>query len=1127
MMSITALYAGGKDGAGGIVHYLMDSVCDDEARNKGMLGATAYYSQGGTPAGRWMGSGLAGLGNEKTVLLAGEKVEAQQLLDLIGDMKDPLTGVQLGRKPKKNDTSEDEAFNPGWDAEKKRNWAENQVARSKEKKAQPVHGFDLTFAPSKDVSVLWALSGVEIRKEIESCHQEAVKQTLKMLEDKALYTRRGAGGVEQVKTGGLVAAGFDHWDTREGDPHLHTHVVVANRVQGPDGKWRTIDSRHGLMPAVVGLSEVYDSALMDCLSEKLGVSWMEVSTTVGGKPVWGIKGLNRKLVKEFSTRRSQILSERGDDGTRKDDWKAWSETRRRKQHHQLGELLQGWRYRAGKILEGRAFFTPGKPTDPGELNLDEAASQVIGNLQKERSTWGMWNMQAEAHRVLRKFRFEPTKRQFFVDQVVAKATDLTVKIDGADYRPVIEDFKNKAANGDASFDSSTRYTTRQILDSEKFLLDENNDSRGPALDYSQANTILEDWISGGGFKLDSEQVGAALEVATSGRAVDVLVGPAGAGKTTTLSALVTAWKTNGGRVSGFAPSAAAAKVLAEATGQAGTIASWRVKPEEFQQGELVIVDEAAMASTLDLAALSSAVKKAGAKLLLVGDHHQLSAVEAGGAFSMLVRNMTHTVRDEKTGIVLTQLTPPTLEGVRRFRQPWECEASLRLREGDSKAVRDYLLNDRIKGGGDSDRVMGNILDAWWKDYVGGKTTLMLASDNRSVDTLNLGARELMVQAGIVDTTVEAKIRDGLAAGAGDTIVTRLNDRKLGVINGQVFTLSKVNSDNSIDVVDQQGYFHRLPGQYVEQNVELGYAGTVYRAQGRTVDTVHSMVSDQMTRQQLYVSMTRGRSCNTAWCVTENLDADGNPTNQVKPLDVFTTVATSSGGEKSATEIMQFTREKKQEKTYQALLGEYEAMCSTVRAKYWAGKIAPSWAATAEVRKMAELLDTPKWAARTAAMDRAVHGGVKMEDLIPSSLAVNARKKWVSRIDRLPKTREPSLVPQGCSGTDFKVLDERRSELIARISQARVDAVKAPWWIHNGGAAPISQYSPWREAMYQVVEWRLRAGWQNPNVALPSKSDTPGFNHAVEAFLTAKRLNEMTGGTQSFTPAVKQSSGVEM
>ncbi|NHA02127.1 relaxase domain-containing protein [Nocardioides sp. W3-2-3] len=125
---------------------------------------------------------------------------------------------------------------------------------------QPVAGYDLVFTPSKSISVLWGVGDDATRRAIEGAHRRAVTDALGYLEDEALYTRRGTAGIEQVNAKGIVAAAFDHYDSRSGDPNFHTHVAVANKVQGPDGRWRSIDGRV-LHAAAVSSSERYNAVL--------------------------------------------------------------------------------------------------------------------------------------------------------------------------------------------------------------------------------------------------------------------------------------------------------------------------------------------------------------------------------------------------------------------------------------------------------------------------------------------------------------------------------------------------------------------------------------------------------------------------------------------------------------------------------------------------------------------------------------------------------------------------------------------------------------------------------------------------------------------------------------------------
>jgi conjugative relaxase-like TrwC/TraI family protein len=108
---------------------------------------------------------------------------------------------------------------------------------------QPVAGYDVTFSPAKSVSALWATADIGVKEQVATAHYEAVDDILRLIEQQAAFTRTGDGGIAQINTRGVIATAFDHWDSRSGDPQLHTHLVIANRVQSDDGKWRTLDGR--------------------------------------------------------------------------------------------------------------------------------------------------------------------------------------------------------------------------------------------------------------------------------------------------------------------------------------------------------------------------------------------------------------------------------------------------------------------------------------------------------------------------------------------------------------------------------------------------------------------------------------------------------------------------------------------------------------------------------------------------------------------------------------------------------------------------------------------------------------------------------------------------------------------
>src|SRR4029450_6216526 len=186
-----------------------------------------------------------------------------------------------------------------------------QIAKDSRPRTQTGAGYDLTFSPVKSVSALWAVADPAVAAVIERAHQAAVRDALAFIEKHALFTRTGPQGIRQVNVRGLVAAAFTHRDSRAGDPDLHTHVAVANKVQTLDGRWLSIAGRV-LFKAKVAASETYNTALEQHLRDTLRVRFaVRPGSDPGKRPIREIVGVDPRLNRRGAARRAHINIRRG------------------------------------------------------------------------------------------------------------------------------------------------------------------------------------------------------------------------------------------------------------------------------------------------------------------------------------------------------------------------------------------------------------------------------------------------------------------------------------------------------------------------------------------------------------------------------------------------------------------------------------------------------------------------------------------------------------------------------------------------------------------------------------------------------------------------------------------------
>ncbi|TDW28915.1 AAA domain-containing protein [Cryobacterium psychrophilum] len=400
------------------------------------------------------------------------------------------------------------------------------------------------------------------------------------------------------------------------------------------------------------------------------------------------------------------------------------------------------------------------------------------------------------------------------------------------------------------------FTSTELLDAETWLLERAAELTAPRLAATALRSVARTQLPGGG-RLAEDQIAALLAIASSGRVVDVLVGPAGAGKTTAMNALRRAGDAQhgAGSVVGLAPSAAAATVLATDLGvPTENLAKWWQNHGDhgatFRAGQLVIIDEASLAGTLPLDRVTAIAANAGAKVLLVGDYAQLQSVDAGGAFSLLVHDRADA---------------PELIDVHRFVYEWEKTASLALRQGNSESIDHYAAHDRLRDG-TTEEMADAAYDAWRADVRAGKATVLISDSNEAVASLNERARTELILEGRIDALREVALHDGTRAAVGDTVITRRNDRRLfapgtWVRNGDRWAVIGVRRNGAIEVRRpgrRWGSTVLLPADYVKSHVELGYAVTTHRAQGITTDTAHVVVASSMPRENLDIPSVLSR-----------------------------------------------------------------------------------------------------------------------------------------------------------------------------------------------------------------------------------------------------------------------------
>ena len=929
----------------------------------GCAGAMSYYTAAGEPPGEWAGKGAATLGltgqvdpgmigrlYQQNIGPGGELLVKRRRSKAAGEWEQAAVTAYLAAHPYASST-------------------ELAEARAAERGRDPhqVPYFDLTVSAVKSVSVLHASYRVSARQardwgqdnqaaafdaradELEDALLESAREAMAWLDRHAAYTRTGhhsAQSGEWRDGGGLIASLFLHHLSRDGDPQLHVHVAIWNRIQrgdGADDKWRTLDSRT-LHSQRLGVAPVADRTLETRLTA-LGYIMVPRGDGNGAE----IGGVPQDVMDLFSSRAVAVTSEtgrlardyeavHGEPPSRRTLWllhqQAGQRTRRTKAEARrtlagqtgateptAAQRLAAWQAQTvhrelaalSAVHEQVTGFAAGC-TDRAPEVLDDAAKRTaariaVAEVQKQHAVWSMAQLRFEVHRALPVLPVG-TDGQAVVDEVARLAvcgragTDV-VQLTAPDIADVTG-LGVRASDGGSIYrpPNAGRYCTLAHLDTEAQIVAAAKRTVPQLIGAGQAREAAE--RTG----LTGEQRDAVVTMLTATTATTVLVAPAGAGKSHTVAEFARLWTTfTGRRVIGLTTSTNAARVLAhEGLAESYNIAQFLGKvegsdelrrPVPLHRDDVLVLDEASQLSTSDLAMIAEAARQAGARMIATGDTAQLGAVEAGGMLALLS----------------CEVPVAELHEVRRFAAAWEREASVRLRDGDLAAAAAYDRHGRIRGA-DHETACDRAAGMWLADHMRGKDVLLLAGSNAEAAELSRQVQARLIRLGAVGPP-QAPLADGNHAGTGDLVRGRLNTR----IDAAGRTLTNRDTlkiewwegpDAEVRRQRLDGTWTRtfqVPRSYLADSAELAYAGNVHVAQGRTVDTAHLLVTATLSRQALYVGMTRGRESNTAHVVTGNAAPPGHePYQQATPEAVLAGILQRDGNDLSAAGQIRHARE---------------------------------------------------------------------------------------------------------------------------------------------------------------------------------------------------------------------------
>lgn len=724
-------------------------------------------------------------------------------------------------------------------------------------------GWDLTFSAPKSVSLVWAAADQSLREKISDLQLVAVKKAITFLENHAAFTRREQAGQRRERVAGLVVATFEHETSRDLDPQLHTHALVANVAPRLDGSWGTIISRDlYLWQKAAGAT--YRAELAYQLSQ-LGfiVEPDETSFRLACVPEYTCQLFSKrtKAITDILTQSSATssASSLGD--------RVKLVTRRAKQQVERSELLERWQWELTGL---------GLTADFVEVQIGKhlAVRQKVNPLQIE-DVFSALTEKVAVFRLQDLYQFIAEELQCSCLPAIEIQHFATSVLKDDELIPLGTDEKH-----------SQLFTTRQILRLEEELI-EISDAlfarrklRLTEATIQLAITLKEESC---GYTLSQEQRVALMDVCCNGD-LGILQGSAGAGKSSAMEVLRHAYESSGHRVIGATIAKRAADNLHNESGitsftVAKLLTDFERGRNHFSTADVLVIDEAGQIGTRQLHKLLHIAAEDNVKIILVGEDKQLDAIEHGGCLRYLSRRFNCS----------------RIETIKRQRESWAREAVMQLRDGNSAvALEAFRQRGLLHFCSDAHETKSSMVQAWNQYRLANpeKSHLLLAQKWVDVNLLSEQVRTILQAEGSVSLNemevecIVSEHRCKYKFAAGDRIKFCKNDYRLQVFNGTFGTIKYISAkegDINFGVnLDDGRYITFCDSDYQDEDgrlpLALGYALTVYASQGTTIDgDVFVYWTSGMDKANSYVAGSRHKD-NCHWFFNrQELDPEINST----------------------------------------------------------------------------------------------------------------------------------------------------------------------------------------------------------------------------------------------------------